>query len=247
VAEETRRIACIRCGDFLAPSATSAPSAGVPICAACLVDERVSADRTWVRPPWAILWLQLRPSVVTALLGLVLGAAVGPVVRIFVPLSPGAMLYASFLGALLGMFALGSLTLILLYPARLHVGHAQWRRALLESCGFQGGMDDPGVSLVHFAYRRVSLRDMRLPLEPGLLLETATGLAFFGAEGTRRAFPREEIVDAGMERLMMWPPRRALRIDRSEGEPCFFAFIDEVSLAENNRRAQSLGERLRRR
>jgi hypothetical protein len=237
-----QKVPCLRCGDFVA-SASASPTT-VPLCVPCLSSERITPDRVWVRPPAAILLRQARPAIVVALVAGLLGL-LAPVVGLF-PTSNPALGLRILLGVVLGLLCAliaGIVTFLVLYWPRMHVGHGDWKRALLGSLGFQHAPDDERVALVWRAYRKPRLTDLRLPLEPGLLFEVEGGLAFFGAEGSRELIRFQEVSGAALDRLVMWPPRRALRVDHA-GRSTFFAFMDEASARKNDARARSLGERI---
>ncbi len=239
-ATETRR-PCVRCGDFVA---------GSILCPGCLEGARTTGEHVWVRPPWSIVLIQLTPTFLVAAVGFLVGAGLGLGVSLTGPANTtSTRLLLAFLCGLGAALVAGSIAFALLYRSRMHVGHGRWKKSLLDSMGFHHLTPDAPISLAHYSYRRVSFFDMKLPLEPGLLIDMGDALVFFGAEGTRRAFrsgPGGDILSAAVERMIMWPPRRALRLDLRDGTPCFFAFIDEVSLAENLAHTRALAERFAR-
>lgn len=230
---------CLRCGSFVVLE--EAPAPGVPLCKDCLDGTLVARHPVLTHPPALLRWTRIRPF--TAL-GFALGCAFGWSLVRDVLAKPGTPSWGVAAAAALGVFIavyaafVGEVAALTWFYLPWNAPDLRrWKRVILERTGLE--RSDEAFALVLFAQRRVRVTDLRMPIEVGLLAVGDRSLAFVGERGSRVALDPGRISGTALELMMIFPPRRACRVDLAGGGQWFFAFLDGSGRA-NRERAEAL-------
>jgi hypothetical protein len=143
-----------------------------------------------------------------------------------------------------GIVLLGGYTIVRMSRVH-HAGNRLWKEIVAKKLGFYVPEDGSfPFRLVIHARRRMSFFDMRMPVDLGLFADADGGLMFVGGRGTRLAIPLGDITGVGLERLVMLPPRRALRVNLKNGGTIFFSFFEGETFAANVELATAARDRI---
>lgn len=243
---------CVRCGDFYHPEDFAL--ADIPYCRDCIERTPDNEARIALFPPKKVMFMRIRYALlIPALIGLVtavLGSAL-----LFAARPRTEMALLGFLGG--GILGFLSTTLIML-PFRFsriqHMGHDIWKDILVEQFGLLESHKvlDFEAHLALYCTRKPGWTDLKLPMEIGLLLSSRDGFVFLGGHGSTTCLPFKGLMPIPtMEKLVMWPPRSALRLEYQEStmghspnQPCFLTFLDQEDFAANKDKAERWGERI---
>jgi hypothetical protein len=211
-------------------------------------------------PPPRVMRRRLMVILPGTVIGLVLGCIAGLLVLallLFTDSASSRTGVVQMFVILAGVFGcLGSILFTLLWEiiffSRLqHAGNTEWKAHIIQTLNLESKVQRTQATahLVTCCWQRPRLLDFTLPMQIGILLETAQGFVFYGTQGTRAILPFTSIAAVGVERLMIFPPRTAIRLDlnTTEGLPfikgqvipkqVFFAFMDEDSFKANSEKA----------
>ena len=235
-ADPAAPLACLRCGSFV----HDGPIPLLPLCAACAKPDRRTPNPVFNWAPRASLWR--RGFLMLALGNLAVFGLLswdhGPdLLTALLFLGPHAAAFV-VLGAALGLLFLGALLVLLWMP----LSPGAWTAEVLEPLGIPVSRLSQGMRLAIYLEHKFTGFELRNPVHPGLLVEGTRGVAFLGANGTRACIPLRDVARVTVEvALVLWPPRRVLRLDLRDGSMRRFALLAGAgSLAATRECAQRL-------
>ncbi len=252
---ETPLETCIFCGKTLVQDNTVIPS--MTVCKNCLQGHLQLGKSVGILPPPSVLWRRL----LVILPGIAIGLVLGCITSLFVfallgYVAPKTTAMQVPFVLISGILVFISFTLLweLIFFSRLqHAGNTEWKSHLVKTLNLENVVQRAQATshLVICCWQKPSWTDLTLPMQIGILLETTQGFIFCGAPDTRAILSLTGIAAVGTERLKIFPPRTALRLDlnMTDGLPVIrghiipkqvlFAFMDEKSFKANSEKAKA--------